>query len=179
MRLYSFLFMSAMVYFDTDCFHHFAATFQNHALADDLRPHILFSPVTMIEMFSHLARNWGSNVHKQIQGLHNWIVTDHGLVLPWMDAAVARIGFGQELKDDGYVKNLQQDLNACANSKLEGLLDVAKARDEELRKIKEAYADHFQHTLDFFRSSALTEGQFTEIWLNGLVERIQLKDHKK
>jgi len=163
--------MSPLVYFDTDCFHHFAATFQNCALANDLRDKILFSPVTMMEVFSHLARNWGNKVHKQIQGLHNWVVPDHALVLPWMDAATSQIGFGVKPEDDGYTKRLQADLNACATSELPGLLDVAKGRDAELQQVKQTYAGHFQDTVQFFRTTPLTEDAFTKVWLNGLAQR--------
>ncbi len=167
--------MSPHVYFDTDCFHHFAETFQDRALPDDLRSKILFSPVTMMEVFSHLARYWGDRVHKQLQGLHNWVNKDHALVLPWMDAATALIGFGVPLEDDGYTKMLQADLNTCADSELAGLLDVAKARDAELVQIKETYADHFQDAVQFFRTTPLTEDGFTEVWLDGLTRRLNLQ----
>jgi len=163
--------VAALVYFDTDCFHHFASTFQDHPLSDDLRDKLLFSPITMLEVFSHLARFWGDRVHKQLQGMHNWVVTDHALVLPWMDAAVSHIGFDMPLEDD-YAKTLQADLNACVSSELSGLLVVAKARDDELQQIKHTYAQHFQTTVDFFRKNPLTEDTFTEMWFTGLANRV-------
>lgn len=136
--------MNALAYFDTDCFHHFASVFENCALRDDLREKIVFSPVTMMEMFSHLAREWGDKVLKQIKGLQNWIVADHALILPWMDAAVSHIGFGIEVKDDEYTTALQADINRCANAELSKLLDVARTRDAELKQVKQEYADIFR-----------------------------------
>ena len=166
--------MAALVYFDTDCFHHFASTFENRPLSKELRGKILLSPVTMMEMFSHLARHWGDKVHRQIQGLHNWVDPSHALVLPWIDTAISHIGFGVPEQQDGYTQRLQDDLNACANSNLPELLDVAKARDAELQQVKQTFAEHFQNTVDFFRTTALTENAFTEMWLNGLASRKKL-----
>ncbi len=167
--------MSALVYFDTDCFHNFASTFECRPLSDDLRDKILFSPVTMMEVFSHLARHWGATAHKQIQGLHNWVVTDHALVLPWMEAAISHIGFGVAQKDDGYTKKLEADLSACTDSKLSKLRDVAKARDAQLQQVKQTYAKYFRDTVNFFRATPLAEETFTEIWLNGLARRAGLQ----
>ena len=161
-----------LVYFDTDCFHHFATTFQDKPLAQELRGKLLFSPITMMEVFSHLARSWGGGVHKQLLGMHNWIVTDHAQVLPWMDDAIARIGFGATLLQDDHVKSLQANLNACINSELPDLLVVAKTRDEELQQIKNQYAKHFQSTIEFCRENPLTEDVFTDMWLTGLANRI-------
>ncbi len=53
--------MQPKVYFDSDCFHHFATTFADNPLASDLRETILLSPVTMMEVLSHLQ---GDDVHR-------------------------------------------------------------------------------------------------------------------
>ena len=167
--------MPALVYFDTDCFHHLASTFACHPLQDDLRDKILFSPVTMMEVLSHLAREWGASVHKQLRGLHNWVVTGHALVLPWMESAISQIGFGIVQEDEEYTKNLQADLHACVSSQLSELRDVAKARDSQLLQVKQTYAKYFQDTVDYFRSTGLTEEVFTVVWLKGLTRRAGLK----
>ncbi len=83
--------MSPLVYFDTDFFHHFASAFENRALEDDLRDKILLSPMTMKEVFSHLAVEWGPQVHRQINGLPNWLNSRNIGLLPWMTDAVAKI----------------------------------------------------------------------------------------
>lgn len=170
--------MPALIYFDTDCFHHFASTFESRSLSGDLRDKIIFSPVTMMEVFSQLARDrwdFGRKTHKQIQGLHNWVVTDRALVLPWMESAISQLAFGVVQEDEVYTKNLQADLNACTNSQFSSLRDVAKARDAQLRQVKQAYAKCFQDTVDFFRSTSLTEARFTDIWFNGLARRVGLQ----
>ena len=75
--------MPPHVYFDTDFFHNFAETFRSRPLPTDLRDKILFSPVTMMEMFSHLATHWGAKALKQIKGFPNWINTSHAGALPY------------------------------------------------------------------------------------------------
>jgi len=163
--------VASFVYFDTDCFHHFASTFRDHPLSDALRQKIVFSPITMLEVFSHLARSWVADVHKQLQAMHNWVNVKHTLVLPWMDTMVSHVGFGIRREDD-HASQLQANLNACIESELPDLHKIAKLRDAELHQLKQTYAEHFQITIDFFKSRPLTESLFTEIWSGGLTQRI-------
>lgn len=162
--------MTSFVYFDTDCFHHFSSTFREHGLSDSLRDKIVLSPITMLEVFSHLARNWGDNVHHQLRGMHNWVNAHQILVLPWMDTMVSNVGFGI-IKNDDHVSVLQSNLNACVESELSSLREIAKIRDRELRQIKQTYAEHFQHTVNFFKKNPLTEASFSGMWFAGMANR--------
>jgi hypothetical protein len=135
--------------------------------------------MTMSEVFSHLAVEWGSEAHEQIQGIPNWVNQSHAEALPWMDAAIARIAFGIPLKDDGYTKRLQQDMNVLLNCDLSEVLETAKARRDELSRIKSEYAGHFKETVEYFRREPLTEKEFTRVWLAGIKRRLHLESNTK
>lgn len=164
--------MEACVYFDTDTVHKFAETFKNHPLADDLRDRIIFSPVTMLELFAHLATHWGQQVHDQINGLHNWVNKDHTGLLPWMDDAINAIAFGVQPTDDTYRKRMKEDLDDLLNTKLPDIVDVAKIRRDEIAKLKTDYAVHFQTTVDHFRTNPFTDQAFTALWVGGIKTRV-------
>jgi hypothetical protein len=65
--------MQQLIYFDTDAFRHFAGAYQKRMLPPDLRHNIVLSPITMLEVFTHLAERCGESIYKQIQGLPNWL----------------------------------------------------------------------------------------------------------
>jgi len=140
-------------------------TFANTPLPIDLREDILLSPVTMMEMLSHLARNWADDVHKQIRGMKNWLNCDHTMVLPFMEEAISMISFGAKITDDGYTKRLQADINTCTDAELWELRRVAETRDTEIQDIKAQYARSFENEVTHFRNTQLTEKAFTELWL--------------
>jgi hypothetical protein len=169
--------MSPKVYFDTDCFHHFAKTFENRPLAEDLRGKILLSPVTMIETLAHLSREWGDQVLRQIQGMRNWLNPSHIPVLPFMDEAISMIGFGARLTEDGYTQHLQNDINVCSVAELSELQAISQSRADEVKKIKESYAGAFQDVVTHFRSNPLTLEAFTELWLGRFRVNDAAKDH--
>jgi hypothetical protein len=153
--------VSHKVYFDTDCFHHFATTFANTLLPSDLRENILLSPVTM-EMLSHLARHWGDDAHKQIRGMKNWLNFGQVMVLSFMEEAISIIGFGATITDGDYTKRLQADINTCADAELPELRKVAEARDTEIQDIKAEYARSFEVEVTQLRNTGLTQEAFTE-----------------
>src|ERR1039458_6070493 len=169
--------MAPLVYFDTDCFHHFASTFETRTLSVDLRDKILFSPMTMKEVFSHLAVEWGPLVHQQIKGLANWVNKGHVGLLPWMSDAVANFAFGIPIQDDGFTRGMQENINELLNYQLADVFEAATARRDELDKTKTEYAGYFKETAEFFRTNTLTENKFTEIWLNGIKRRLHLEDN--
>jgi hypothetical protein len=169
--------MGALVYFDTDVFHRFASTFESCPLPDDLRPKILLSPMTMKEVFSHLALvKWGPDIHAQIKGLPNWLGKSAGH-LPWMTDAMARIAFGVPLPDDGFTQGLQDNINELLNYQLDEVLDAAESLRDELDKIKNVYAGYFKDTMDYFSKTLLTEQRFTEVWVNGIKRRLHLENN--
>ena len=168
--------MAALVYFDTDLFHHFASVFQDRPLAADLRSRILLSPMTMKEVFSHLAVKWGPLVHGQIRGLPNWLDKRTGH-LPWMSDAVASIAFGVAIPDDGFTQGMQENLNELLNYQLDDVLPAAAALKEELEKIKAEHVGYFKETMEHFSAASLTENAFTNVWVDGIKRRLHLEEN--
>jgi len=156
--------VDTFTYFDTDTFHNFAETFKNRPLANDLRDTILFSPVTLLEVFAHLATAWGQTVHDQINGLLNWVNKDHAGVFPRMDDAINTIVFGVPSTDDIYRARLKEDLDVLLNAKLAEVIDVAMARRDEIASLKAIYAGHFQATVNHFRTVPFSDEAFTDFW---------------
>lgn len=171
--------METYIYFDTDTFHNFAETFKSHVLAEDLRDAILFSPVTLMEAFAHLANTWGKSVHEQINGLHNWVNKDHTGVFPWMDDAINAIAFGVPSTDDTYRRRLKDDLDVLLNARLDEVIDVARLRRDEIVKVKTAEAGDFQAAVDYFRSATLSKEAFVEVWCAGIRRRVNQQQNPK
>ncbi len=86
--------MPGFVYFDSDVFHRIGATFSAQGLAPELRDRVVVSPITMLEVLSHLTlkrRNTETLAH--IQAVHNNLVNpDHAGLLEWPTHAIARLG---------------------------------------------------------------------------------------
>lgn len=171
--LYTAFWMPSFVYFDTDFFHRFSAAFEHRPLAEDLRDKILLSPMTMKEVFSHLAVEWGPDVHRQIKSLPNWLSTK-ARHLPWMSDAIGWIALGVPLpKDDDFTRGLEENIHDLLNYELDDVLAAAKSIRDQLDKIKTEYAGHFKDTVDYSRTHPLTE--FDEIWATGIRNRIDVK----
>lgn len=84
-------------------------------MAQDLQDKILLSPITVIEVFSHLAVEWGPDVHRQIRALPNWLGLRAGH-LPWMTDAIAWMAFGIPLPEDSdFTKGLEENINDLLN----------------------------------------------------------------
>jgi hypothetical protein len=131
----------------------------------------------MIEMLAHLGREWGDRVHRQIQGMGNWLNSNHILVLPFMDEAISMIGFGAKLTEDGYTQRLQADIFTCSDAELWELQAVSRDRADEINKIKEFYAKAFEGVVTHFRSNPLTDEAFTKAWLGRFHKNAAAQHH--
>jgi hypothetical protein len=160
--------MNSKVYFDTDCFHHFATTFENTPLSADLRERILLAPFTMLEVLSHLARFWGEDVLHQLRGMPNWLDVKGNVVLPFPEVEIAIIGFATSPAppDHDAIARLNDDINVCVSSDLSTLKPVAEARDQQLKDIKNHYGLLFQHLITQLKNSGPDKkAAFTKLWL--------------
>jgi len=170
---------SPLIYFDTDTFHNFAETFKDRPLPSDLRDQIVFSPITLMEVFSHLAVEWGPLVHQQIKGLPNWINKNHVVVLLYINDAIAKIAFGVPLPEIGFAKAAQENMNVLLNCDLAEVYETATIRRNELNRIKSEYAGYLKDTAEYFRKVPLTDEEFTKFWFAGLKRRVHLESSTK
>jgi hypothetical protein len=72
---------------------------------------------------------------------------------------------------------LQNDINVCSVAELSDLQAVSQSRADEIKKIKESYAEAFQDVVTHFRSNPLTLESFTELWLGRFRVNDAAKDH--
>lgn len=105
--------MQQLAYFDTDVFHRVGQTFKTHILPIELRRRILLSPITILEVLSHLTLKNNADALAHIQAIHNWVDPTYARLLPWPDAAIAKAAFQLEMKQDGFIDRVEKSINLC------------------------------------------------------------------
>ncbi|HEY6266174.1 MAG TPA: hypothetical protein VIW93_15340, partial [Candidatus Acidoferrum sp.] len=88
--------MPSFVYFDSDVFHRIGATLSARGLTPELRDRVLVSPITMLEVLSHLTLKKSAEILAHIQAVHNWVNPNHAGLLAWPTHAIAQVGFLKE-----------------------------------------------------------------------------------
>jgi hypothetical protein len=119
------------VYFDTNAFRAIGRALRSSALADDLRDHVLVSPISAFEVISQLCTAEGEEVLCQIQAIHRWVDPKKARLLPWPDDALGMIGFGLSAKQDDFTQGMQRAFNVCLS------VDSAETLREEACRIKD------------------------------------------
>src|SRR5579864_787772 len=103
--------MPGFVYFDSDVFHRVGAVFSAQGLAPELRERVLVSPITMLEVLSHLTLKKNTEILVHIQAVHNWVNPNHAGLLPWPTHAIAEVGFLKAADPDDFMSRIQQTIN--------------------------------------------------------------------
>jgi len=167
--------MNALVYLDTDAFHRIGQTFRLRPLAADLHGKILLSPITALEVFSHLTVKRGDEVLDQIKQIRNWVNPNRAEVLPWPDAAISHLGFNIPVSDDSFTQQIQHAVDVCleADSVID-VLDSASKLKKALDAVKDASAGQFKTLIDLYRREPLIGSRFDEVWIAGLTQRIRI-----
>ena len=168
--------MPGLVYFDTDVFHRVGETFHNQPLAPELRDRILLSPITFIEVLSHLTlKRSGGNVLKHIQAVHNWINPKNARLLPWPTIAIAKAGFQKTLPDDGFIDRVEKTINVCLGTdSVEELRESAGKLKDALDRMKDSTAQDFKQLVEAYRKEPLVGDKFSEVWVHGIAQRVKI-----
>lgn len=142
--------MPDLVYFDTDVFHRIGETFHDKPLAAELRDRILLSPITFIEVLSHLTlKRSGGDVLKHIQAVHNWVNPKNARLLPWPTIAIAKAGFQKTLPDDGSIVRIEKTINVCLGTdSVEELRESAGKLKDALDRMKDSTAQDFKRLVE-------------------------------
>ena len=166
----------AFVYFDTDIFHIVGETFHNKPLGAALRDQILLSPITFIEVLSHLTlKKSGGDVLRHIQAVRNWVNTEDAKILPWPTIAIAKAGFNITLTEDDVVPPLGKAINRCLNAdSVEELRESAGRLKDWLDKMKESSTQDFRKLVDAYRKKPLLGDQLSEVWVHGIAQRVKV-----
>src|SRR5438093_3737873 len=136
--------MPKKVYFDTVSFREIGKALENTALGDDLREHIVVSPLSALEVLSQLSITKGDEVLRQIQSIHNWINPKRAALLPWPDDVLANIGFGKPMKYDEFTQRMEKVFKVCLGATSAQTLqeDAGKLKDK-LDAMKRETAQNF------------------------------------
>lgn len=168
--------MFGMVYLDTDAFRLVADAFLTRELRADLRDRMALSPITVIELMSQLSlSNKGAQMLGRIHALWNLLNHQKAAFLPWMDAAIAKIGFGVETSDETnqwYVTDLQTCLNT--NDAAELMQGAAKLKGV-LDRLKDDETNKFQQVLDQHRNQPFSDDQLKGAFVTGLERMVGVK----
>jgi hypothetical protein len=164
--------MPSLVYFDTDVFHRVGVTFATTGLAPELRDRIVVSPLTTLEVLSHLTLKKNEEILSHIQAVHNWVKPKHAGLLPWPTDTIARIGFQKELPPDDFRNQLEKTINIClATESPDELRESASKLKDAIDKMKESTAAQFEKLVKMWRAEPLTPEKFSEMWLHGIARR--------
>jgi hypothetical protein len=164
--------MPGLAYFDSDVFHRVGATFSNRGLAPELRERILVSPITILEVLSHLTLKKNEEILTQIKAVHNWVNPKRAGLLAWPTDAIARIGFLQEPKSDDFMSRIEKTINVClATDSPDELRESASKLKDALDRMKASSSADFSHLVEGCRKEPFTPEQFSEMWLHGIAKR--------
>jgi hypothetical protein len=165
--------MEQKAYFDTDAFHHIAQTFSAKALESKLRDKLLLSPITGLEVLSHLTWDSKANVSEQLHSLRNIMNPSHAGILPWPDVAIAANAFRITKDDGGFIERLGEAINICLEAtSRESLKEPAVALQKMLEQAKDEIAGHFERLLQAARNEGLSEDDHRSLFAIGTAKRV-------
>jgi hypothetical protein len=164
--------MPGFVYFDSDVFHRVGTTFSAQGLAPELRERVLVSPITMLEILSHLTLKKSTEILVHIHAVHNWVNPKHAGLLAWPTHAIARIGFLKEAEPDNFMSRIEETINIClATDSPEELRESASKLKDSLDRLKESVSVDFDLLVEGWRKEPLTPEAFSEMWVSGIAKR--------
>lgn len=164
--------MPGLVYFDSDVFHRVGATFSAQGLAPELRERVLVSPITMLEVLSHLTLKRNTEILAHIQAVHNWVNPNHAGLLAWPTHAIAEVGFHKKAEPDDFMSRMQETINTClATDSPEELRASASKLKDSVDKVKESTSADFNRLVEGWRKELLTPEAFSEMWVDGIARR--------
>jgi len=164
--------MPSFVYFDSDVFHRVGVAFSAQGLDAELRQRILVSPITMLEVLSHLTLKRNAEILAHIHAVHNWVDPKHAGLLAWPTHAIAQIGFVKAPEPDDFTKGIEKTINIClATDSPEDLRESASKLKDSLDKTKESTSEDFKRLVEGWRKESLTPEKFSEMWVYGIAKR--------
>jgi len=164
--------MPGLVYFDSDVFHRIGATFAAQGLAPELRERVLVSPITMLEVLSHLTLKKNTEILAHIQAVHNWVNPNHAGLLAWPTHAIAEVGFFKTTEPDDFMSRIQETINIClATDSPEELRESASKLKDSVDRVKASTSADFNLLVEGWRKEPLTPEAFSEMWVSGIAKR--------
>lgn len=168
------------VYFDTVSFREIGKALKNTALPDDLREHIVVSPLSAFEVLSHLTIAKADEVLRQIQAMHHWVNSTRAGLLPLPDDALASLGFGKSMSDDDFTPRIEQAFNVCFRAtSVEPLQKEAGKLKDAMDAMKLRASQDFARLLDIAKKESSKPDWFSEAWYQGIAKRAKADANSK
>jgi hypothetical protein len=168
------------IYFDTAAFREVGKAFEKSTLPTELRDRVLISPLTVFEVWSQLTIAKADEVLQQVHATLNWMNPKHTGLLPWPDDALFSIWFKKAAPDDGFTERMQNAFNTClATESAKELQDEAGKLKDAMDKMKDKTAQDFGRFLQAARKEGLAGEKFSEVWFQGIANRIKAEPKSK
>jgi hypothetical protein len=166
--------MAKVVYFDADVFHRVGRAVENIPLSAGRRERIAVSPITALEVLSHLTLKKNAEILSHIHAIRNWLNPKRAALLPWPTVAIANLGFARQLPEEESVVNIEDGINVClATESAEELRESAGKLKNALDRMKADTAKNFQRLVQIYRKQPLSSEQFSEVWVEGIARRVK------
>jgi hypothetical protein len=167
--------MKPLVYFDTDTFHHFATTYQDRVLPSELQSRIVFSPITMLEVFTHLVL---PTTVENLRGLINWVDKENLRLLPWPEDQVRKALFGLPEEEGWILGAVEVVLNRCLRGSPEDICDDAAQLQDRIVLFKAQKAGNFPQLVSLCRQHPRFVDGFDDQWLRCVIPGLKTGEVK-
>ena len=165
------------LFFDTSAFHLIGDAFQTAELPRELRQRIEMSPITGIELLSHLCLNTTDprQVIRQIHAIRNWLDLEGTTILDWPKQIVGEVGFNVQIRDDtpDLIGNY---LNHCLIAETEegvnALRPLAADLMDQLNRYKDNKLQIYKAFQASYRNKPPTEAEIRSAWVCGLAKAV-------
>jgi hypothetical protein len=133
---------------------------------------IVLSPITLLELLSHLSLHKGETVLRQVQSVWNWVDPAYREILPSPSVAIAYFGFGVTFKDDWF-EAVKRNLDICMTAQDADEVQPAALRViDALKQKKATTVGLFEQLVDLWRKGTPKPEDFDQVWLSGLAQRL-------
>lgn len=165
--------MAYKVYFDTVAIRIIGRALKNAELPYDIRDAIVVSPLSALEVMSHLTIANADEVLQEIHAMHSWLNPSGADILPWPEDVLATIGFGKAAEAVNMAETIGVALKNCLNATSSSQLkDEAGELKDFLDKAKLGNAQSFAQLLDSLRAQPPTDDAFSEALFHGIAARV-------
>jgi hypothetical protein len=161
------------IYTDTNVLRYFGIAFPDSSLADDLRDHLLLSPLSVMELLSQLGTSDAAGAFAALQAFPRVHNAEASGMLPWSDDVFRICLFNLPPEEDVITPSLNNAVVRVLNAfKSEDL----KEDGEELRKLmdtaKEQTAKQFSEVINGWRSGGpLSKEEHETIFARSIARR--------
>jgi hypothetical protein len=168
------------IYTDTNALRYFGSAFAKTDLAEDLRAHLLLSPIAVMELISQIGTAGAEEAFAAVHALphiHNAAGTG---MLPWADDFFRISLFNLPLGKDTITPALNNAVvNVLNAAKAEDLLAEAKEMRTLLDKAKDEAANNFSAVLSAWRSEGpLSEAEDKAIFARSIARQAGFDETK-